>query len=132
MEVAAAYGNGWRLPTMDDWDTLIETCGGYKKAGLNLKSTEGWIPDDDENGNGFDTYGFDAKAAGKYSPGYGRSCVGCKPYFAFFWTSDRDDGSFNWARYVELGYNYTGAGTSIGEISGSDMKGLSVRLVRDA
>lgn len=133
MEVAAAYGNGWRLPTMDDWDKLIETCGGYKRAGLNLKSTEGWIQDtDDENGNGFDTYGFDAKAAGKYSLRYGRSGVGCKRHFAFFWTSDRDDYNFNWARYVELGYNYTGASTNIGEIRGSDMEGLSVRLVRDA
>ena len=29
---------GWRIPNQQDWDTLIELCGGREKAGGNLKS----------------------------------------------------------------------------------------------
>ena len=75
MRVAKEYGNGWRLPTRQDWDRLSRFCGGNSKAGTHLKSTSGW-----DGENGLDTYGFDGKPCGYYSPGeswvYGRGRYG--------------------------------------------------------
>ncbi len=53
---------GWRVPTLEDWNILLETLGGRRQAGGKLKSTSGdWqIP------NNFATNdsGFDALPAG--------------------------------------------------------------------
>ena len=46
--------DGWRLPTADDFKTLVEFAGGPKYAGKYLKSTIGW----DGVGNGVDCFGF--------------------------------------------------------------------------
>ena len=52
---------GWRLPSNDDFQKLYGYVGtnGVRSVGNALKSKSGW----DRSGNGFDDYGFDAKAA---------------------------------------------------------------------
>ncbi|MDR1812230.1 MAG: hypothetical protein LBQ87_05345 [Candidatus Fibromonas sp.] len=49
---------GWRLPTDDDWNTLVNYVGASESA-IKLKATSGWRDFDDQtNGNGTDDYGF--------------------------------------------------------------------------
>lgn len=51
---------GWHLPTKNDFDVLVNTVGGTATAGTKLKSTSGW----NDDGNGTDDFGFNAKPAG--------------------------------------------------------------------
>ncbi len=53
---------GWHLPTIDEWNVLIDFVGGASVAGKMLKSATGW----NEFGNGVDAYEFSALPAGSY------------------------------------------------------------------
>lgn len=53
---------GWHLPTIDEWNILIDFVGGVSVAGKMLKSATGW----NEFGNGTDAYEFSALPAGSY------------------------------------------------------------------
>ena len=57
-----ACPKGWHVPTDVDWDKLINYSGGWKSAGIKLKSTNGWA----ENSNGNNTNGFNALPSGIY------------------------------------------------------------------
>jgi uncharacterized protein (TIGR02145 family) len=35
---------GWHVPTDSDWEDLIKTIGGTRKAGIKLRATKGWLP----------------------------------------------------------------------------------------
>jgi uncharacterized protein (TIGR02145 family) len=59
---------GWRLPTNNDWNALINFAGGEKAAGKKLKSKAGW----NNNGNGTDDFGFSALPGGNYQAGENR------------------------------------------------------------
>ena len=63
-----ACPSGWRLPTKDEWDILVNHAGGSSVAGAKLKAVSGW----NENGNGTDEHGFTALPGGSYnnSDGY--------------------------------------------------------------
>ena len=52
--------SGWHLPTLAEWNSLIETAGGGYYAASKLISAKGW--DDDFNwvDNGTDDFGFSA------------------------------------------------------------------------
>ncbi|MCQ2360269.1 MAG: hypothetical protein MJ009_02160 [Paludibacteraceae bacterium] len=53
--------NGYHVPTMNEWNELINFCGGYKNALNKLKSkTEEWY----DYGYGTDEYGFNMLPAG--------------------------------------------------------------------
>jgi len=56
---------GWRLPSVEDWDSLSVAAGGDSTAGKSLKSTDDvWRHD----GGGTDDYGFSAVPGGfRYS-----------------------------------------------------------------
>jgi len=51
---------GWHIPDIDDWNILINTVGGPSLAGIRLKATYGWDSEGTYNGNGKDTYSFEA------------------------------------------------------------------------
>jgi uncharacterized protein (TIGR02145 family) len=59
-EAVAACPDGWRLPTLEDWNTLLYSVGGESVAGKKLKSSKGWLGE----GNGTDNYGFSVLPAG--------------------------------------------------------------------
>jgi len=69
----ASLGDGWRLPTVYDWDALIDVAGGRETDGAKLKSQTGWPPF--ESGNWpntitkipicTDDFGFSALPGGK-------------------------------------------------------------------
>lgn len=57
---------GWHMPTTEEFQELIDFCGGEKAAGIKLKTTKGWdgVEGWSDPGNGIDTYGFSAKPVG--------------------------------------------------------------------
>ena len=64
ISVQEACPSGWRLPTNEDWENLLQAVGGWSVAGGKLKSKIGWV---DKNaveigtpGNGTDDFGFSA------------------------------------------------------------------------
>ena len=67
VKVRGVCPEGWHLPSIDEWDTLLTAVGGEAKAGKMLKSTKGW---NDyygyyvTSGNGSDSYFFSALPAG--------------------------------------------------------------------
>ena len=58
--------NGWKLPSREDWKSLVATIGGEEIEGKKLKSKNGWKWNEYENvsGNGTDDYGFSALPGG--------------------------------------------------------------------
>ncbi len=130
-----ACPDGWRLPSMDDWNSLIRA-GGYN-TGVKLKSKTGW-PDkkcvnsrryvfdkdtncqDSSSGNGTDEFGFSALPGGEGSENrfYGIGLYGK------WWTSALSD------LYV-LYYNEDNlsVGYLVASAVGSD--GSSIRCVQD-
>jgi len=57
---------GWHLPSIDEWDKLVDLAGGNETAGHKLKTADGWndYGDYKYNGNGGDDYGFSALPGG--------------------------------------------------------------------
>ena len=110
---------GWHLPTELEFDILIDAVGGWKDAGVMLKSTTGWK---DRNGTG--DFGFSALPAGDGN-GYGDfSSLG---YGAYFWSSTEV-----YTDHASLMHLYDKFGRD--EVSmDSDYKNsrLSVRCLRD-
>jgi len=54
---------GFRLPSREDWQKLVDFCGGADNAGEILKSSSEWP----YGANGRNTYGFSGKPYGWYS-----------------------------------------------------------------
>lgn len=110
LPVQGVCPSGWHLPSMDEWDTLINAVG-MSTAGV--KSQNGWEEYGVENTNAF---GFSALAAGDCSNGsfYNRDGL-----VAYFWSSD--------AKSVYLRFDDYGFFTS-GITKDS---GYSIRCLRD-
>lgn len=112
---------GWHLPTKEEFETLISNVGGGEYAGKMLKSTTGW----DANGNGEDTFGFNALPAGyRSSAGYfysaGRSTL---------IMSATESGGVNVGIAYILGLSYDGEDASLSD--GIKRNAYSVRCLRD-
>ncbi len=60
-----ACPSGWRLPSKEEWQTLVDFAGGNEIAGKKLKAANGWCNHRHENsGNGTDEFGFAALPGG--------------------------------------------------------------------
>ena len=110
---------GWHVPTDDEWQILVDNCGGSSVAGGKLKATSGWYDD----GNGTDDYGFAAL------PGGYRYCYYGFFYdmgsYAYFWSSTEYDSNYAWNR--ELYY----FNAFVYRLNVNKRHGFSARLVRD-
>lgn len=121
-----AVPDGWRLPTKEDWEELIEYLGGSDVAGGRMKenSTEYW---EYPNTEGTNSSGFTARPAGyKSLPnsadkelflGEGR--------WGYWWSSTLDSSSFIWA--VRL--HHSEASAIVNDFS--PRMAFSVRCVKD-
>ena len=88
---------GWRLPTRQDWNDLVQAAGGKDVAGTKLKSKSQW--------DGTNDYGFSALPGGyRYSlcsfyragrGGYWWSATEGGSGDAWYWGMDSDDGGVN-------------------------------------
>jgi len=72
---------GWRVPSNEDWEELIEFLG--EGASNKLKSKKGWFEYGDRNANGTNESGFNALPAGYVANGMGIQGEDN----AFFWSS---------------------------------------------
>ena len=112
---------GWRLPTIDDIDTLIAICGGYSQAGAYLKEagTTHWSsPNTGANNNS----GFTSVPSGLYNPT--TNAIEVLTQLAAYWLLENDiDGG---VYFLELYYNGTNA------VKGyrSNSYGHAVRCIR--
>lgn len=57
--------DGFKIPTEEDWDQLIDYLGGPSIAGKKMKSTELWSEFNGENGNGTNESGFSCLPSGE-------------------------------------------------------------------
>ena len=96
-----ACPTGWRLPSFDDFETLVEVVGGAEQVGRVLKSKAGWK----NRGNGIDALGFAAMPAG-FRKSDGK--YGGEGSNAFFWSSTDECGD-NMSCIMGLSYDDEGA-----------------------
>lgn len=114
---------GWRVPTDEDWDKLMDFVGGESNAGTKLKSKSGWNDFNMVSGNGTDDYGFNALPGGSrfhydgFFDGLG--------LYGNWWSSTESNADP--AGHLFTGYQLTGAYRG----RRSQSCGFSVRLVRD-
>ena len=120
-----ACPSGWHLPTVDEFESLLNVVGGKTTAGPKLKSKTGWK----ENGNGMDSYSFASLPAGiRNSNGKYRG-EGAQ---ADFWSSNAvyyiEDGSIaDDARGLGMMYD----GKSAFVFTDNRFNGNSVRCLKD-
>ena len=126
---------GWRLPTSDEWQTLVDFAGGDRDAGKKLKAKTGW----GEQSGGTDDYGFAALPGGAGRTG------GLSHYFGsmgadggVWWTSTiaREEGDGNYAYFRQMFYyNDDNDNNPVNNVlRNADVKAVpfSVRCVKDA
>jgi len=114
--------DGWHLPSDGEWDILINQLGGEYAAGKNMKSTKGWNNFEGEPGDGNNSSGFNALAAGSRHNGGGYYNLG---FNALYWSSTGYDRYGAWYRY--LAYFHDG----VYRYYGNKSFGFSVRCVRN-
>ena len=112
---------GWHLPTLVEWNELIDAVGGKDSAASKLKSMDYW------NRSGSDDYGFSAYPAG-YRSGNGS-------YFgdANFWTSTEIDiySGFYVVLEEDNSRGHVSESLSIEQGYKSKTYALSIRCVKD-
>ncbi len=132
----SACPTGWRLPSREEWQRLLDYTGGAGEAGKRLKSASGWDASVYySNENGTDQYGFSALPGG--GTGYASNvdslgaAFSSAGYMGFWWTATAYTENFSkgyaWYRSMGSGYNYK----EVFENTQSVNQGYSVRCVGD-
>jgi uncharacterized protein (TIGR02145 family) len=117
-EALTVAPTGWRLPTRNEWQALVDFAGGNSAAGRTLKSTSGW----NSGGNGTDDYGFSALPGGLHYPNGSFEPAGD---FGYWWTAT---GYSNGEAYsLVMGHIFD----NVYDNYISKSYGLSMRLVKD-
>ncbi|WP_164121929.1 FISUMP domain-containing protein [Sphingobacterium sp. xlx-130] len=119
-QAQAAVIDGWRLPSVEDWERLIMAVGGSSVAGGRLKSTLLWLP---PNSGSTNESGFNILPGG--SRYHSDSSFNNIKDHACFWTDDVFDNMTSWYYYV----NHDREKIYRNRLRSSS--GFSVRLVRD-
>lgn len=111
---------GWRLPTVSDWQKLIEVSGGTDKAGVVLKSTDSWTKNTEKNDMAPATNksGFSAMPAGQAN----ETSVSDTKLFGNFWALDGQKTKRVLLRYQDHSVKIT---------DGYEKQGYNVRCIRD-
>lgn len=113
---------GWHLPSVEEFKTLLLLAGGSAEGiGDELITSTGW----GNGGGGPDSYGFSALPGG-YS--YGGDKYGGVGTYAYFWTTDAYDDKYAYNLYmvyVDEDYKYTNVTYD------SKVTARSVRCIKD-
>ena len=121
----AACPGGWRLPTRDEWNKVVEATVDQRIAGKKLKSKSGWERCDKdggacvEDGNGTDDYGFSALPGGFRT--YGR--FNNAGYIGRWWSATENGAENAYDRHIDYNYDYAGESNVIKKLD------FSVRCV---
>jgi uncharacterized protein (TIGR02145 family) len=108
--------DGWHLPSLAEWDTLIVFVGGRDNAGRKLKATENW----EWSSTNRNTYGFSAQPGGKHFGAFAfRGTDG------FWWTAT---GLSTISAAAERAYYQE---TDLMEVDGNTDNGYSIRCVKN-
>ena len=110
---------GWHVPSEAEWEVLANYLGGAEIAGHKLKSTSGWLNDN----NGTDEVGFCGLPGG-----FRASSAGDYYYItasALFWSTTETYNDYGVYRY--LSHN----NSQLDDGGGHKRNGYSVRLIKD-
>lgn len=113
---------GWHLPTLAEWQELIDAVGGNAVAGDSLKAATGWgstLPN---------KYGFDAKPGGTWAEINQTVTQSGEGDFIDFWTNTMVTGSNDTAYRVRINKNSSAIDISTAD-TGTDF--LYCRCVQD-
>ena len=113
--------NGWHLPSMEEWNELIESVGGSSTAGGFLKEPGilHWALPNAGAGN---SVGFMALPGGMRNENGSFTDI---TYYTFFWSGSETCSSGAWCWYLDHEYSFVAA------INHSKIYGLSVRCIKD-
>ena len=111
----ATLGDGWRLPTRNDWAELIKAAGGFAIASTDLKASA-------PNWDGTDVLGFSALPGGRrwYDGSFNDLGV-----WGSWWSATEYDAALAWYVFMGTGYTY------VVELWYYKSEGFSVRCVRN-
>jgi len=120
-----ACPKGWHLPSDSEWSVLVSEFGGADKAGEALKSIEGW----NEDGNGTNSSGFNALAAGQRKPNGSYGQLGI---FGIWWSSTPTiEKGKAWLWDISYGGPDMSIKSKVWRFDGDILGGVSVRYVQD-
>lgn len=119
----AVCPSGWHLPSLAEWDTLVNYLGGNMTAGSKLKEagTSHWTA---PNADATNASGFNAVGGGARDNANGFEHLGL---IGYFWTAEEGVGGFGTAIYKKL-YNNSG---EVGQGDVYQSNAYSVRCVKD-
>jgi len=92
---------GWHLPSIEEWDELVDFVGGKETAGKYLKAKSGWNGD----GNGTDKYGFSALPGGNENSEGSFIDIGG---YGYWWSASEYHSYFAYYRSMPYSSEYVG------------------------
>lgn len=113
---------GWKVPSEEDWSSLIDFLGGQGEAGQKMKSAELWAENVGKPGSGTNESGFTGLPGGFRSHNGSYKDIGNK---AYWWSSEVD--AQRYARYYFLVY---GRGNVITNFKLQSL-GFSIRCLKE-
>jgi uncharacterized protein (TIGR02145 family) len=117
---------GWHVPSDSEWTNLTDSALAPSKAGDELKSRVGWIPDGAGTGNGTDLVGFRALPGGDADKhGHGdKNTFEVAGVNAAFWTASESFSDYAWFRII-----YNGS-EMVNRFGSSKNYGFSLRCLK--
>lgn len=114
---------GWHVPSDEEWKILINYLGGEQIAGGKLKYT-GTTQWQSPNTGATNECKFYALPGGFRTSNGNYAHIG---YQGYWWTKNKDDDTFVFARYRKMSNDHTRVERSMGEVN----NGFSVRCIKD-
>jgi uncharacterized protein (TIGR02145 family) len=112
---------GWHVPSLAEWDTLIDFLGGDALAGGPMKEM-GFCHWANPNTGATNQYGFTARPSGRRIAGGTFDLIESS---AFFHSATEDNSVASWSQRI---FNYN---TTISEHTAAKTEGIPVRCIRD-
>ncbi len=111
---------GWHIPTVNEWQKLIELSGGADRAAIALKTTDSWVRNTEKSDMAPATnkFGFSALPAGQGN----EASVADTKLFGNFWALDGQKAKRVLFRYQDHSVKIT---------DGYEKLGFNVRCIKD-
>jgi uncharacterized protein (TIGR02145 family) len=121
---------GWHLPSLEEWQILIENCGGNFESARRLRSKSDWYIDPYQSVYGNNESGFDAKPVGRYDS-YNDEFL-TMGFRGDWWTSTLEPAGINIkeGESANIVYIYHTKEYALLNIAGVE-SGLCVRCIKD-